>query len=119
MKLKFFELAKRISYKSDHVQHKMACVLVNKNKVLNVGHNQNKTHPFAKTRYNTLHAEISALIGMGYEDLKGCDAYIYRQTKIGELGMARPCPACYLALKSVGIKNIYYSSPEGYVQEKL
>lgn len=32
--------------------------------------------------------------------------------------MARPCPACMSAIKELGIKNIYYTTDNGYAYEK-
>lgn len=119
MKIKFFEMARKLTTNSDHCQHKMACIIAKKNKVVNFGWNMNRTHPVSKSNYNTLHAEVSALLGMSYEDLKGCDAYIYRETKLATLGEARPCSACFNALKIAGIKKIHYSSPDGFKTEYL
>ena len=39
--------------------------------------------------------------------------------KKGGLGMARWCPACMAALKSLGIKKICYTTDDGYAEEKL
>jgi deoxycytidylate deaminase len=33
--------------------------------------------------------------------------------------MARPCQSCMAAIKDLGIKEIYYTSDEGFVYEKL
>ncbi len=43
--------------------------------------------------------------------------YIYISYTNG-LGMARPCPACMAAIKELGIKNIYYTTDNGYAYEK-
>lgn len=47
--------------------------------------------------------------------------YIYRNTRSNNnsYGMARPCPSCMAAIKDLGIKNIYYTTNEGYVHEKI
>ena len=33
--------------------------------------------------------------------------------------MARPCNACLAAIKDLGIRNIYYTTDDGFVHEKL
>ena len=33
--------------------------------------------------------------------------------------MARPCPSCMAAIKDLGIKNIYYTTNDGYSYERL
>lgn len=119
MKMRFFQMAKKLAPNSDHSQHKMACVIARKNKLVSAAVNMNRTHPKSTTRFNTLHAEVAALLGMSYENLKGCEAYIYRETKSGDLGMAKPCDACHQALKLAGIETIYYSSPSGFQEERI
>lgn len=117
MKLKHFHLASKLAKKSDHRQHKLGAVITKGNKVLGIGFNKNKTSPKSNNEFNTLHAEISCILNTDEEDLEGSEIYIYRQTKSGKLGLSKPCPACEHMLKSVGIKIVYYTSPEGYVEE--
>lgn len=119
MKLKFFELCKKLRLHSDHDQHKMACVIARGNKLISTGFNLNKTHPVSKTHWNTLHAEISALIKADPEACYGAQAYVYRERKDKKMGNARPCQACYAALKEAGIKTVYFSTEEGYTVESL
>lgn len=66
-----------------------------------------------------LHAEISAIIGSSYQDLNGCDAYVYRERRDGKLGMSKPCAGCELALKLAGIRKVYYTSEEGFKEKNL
>jgi tRNA(Arg) A34 adenosine deaminase TadA len=119
MKLKFVKLLRKLKNTSDHHQHKMACLIVNKNRVVSFGVNKVKTHPKSTARYSMLHAEIAALIGMAVEELNGCTAYIYREDRAGNTAMSRPCPACYEALKLVGIKKICYSTLSGFEEELI
>ena len=119
MKHKFFELARRLSKYSNHHQHKHGCVIVDKNRVVSVGFNKDKTHTKSIHKWNFLHAEISALIGLEFEKTKGCTAYIYRENKSGQPAMSRPCEACEMALKLAGIKKICYSIDNGFKEERL
>jgi tRNA(Arg) A34 adenosine deaminase TadA len=119
MKPKFFAIARKLSKHSTHSQHKMACVISRGRKIVGLGFNKSKTHPKSMAHYQNIHAEFSAILNGCEEDLEGCVAYVYRETKSGDLGMARPCSACYQALKRVGIKKVYYTTEQGYVEEKI
>lgn len=119
MKLKFFELAKRLSKYSDHTQHRHGCIIVHKNRVVSTGYNEKKTHTQSLHKFNYLHAEISALIGLDFEKTKGCTAYIYREDRNGNPAMSRPCVACLETIKRAGIKTIYYSVTNNYAQERI
>ena len=61
-----------------------------------------------------LHAEISAIIGVGYKDLKNCTAYVYREDKLGNLALAKPCDGCMMALKLAGISKVFYTADKKY-----
>ena len=114
MKLKYFDLARKLSVKSTHHQHKLGCVIVKKNKIVGVGFNEVKTHTQSPHPYKMLHAEISALLWNSYKDLEGSEAYVYRERKDGKLALAKPCSACESALRVAKIKKVYYSSETGY-----
>lgn len=97
----------------------MSCVIVDKNRVVSVGYNKCQTHPKSNHGYKQLHAELGAIIGMEYSELKGCTAYVYRENKQGEPRMAKPCPTCEAALREVGIKKVCYSIVGGYTEMYL
>ena len=40
---------------------------------------------------------------------KGSIVFVVRVMRDGRLGNARPCPACMLALKSRGVRRVFYS----------
>lgn len=119
MKQKFLDVAKKLSKFSDHQQHHLACVIVNKNRIITSACNQMKTHPASIHPWKFLHAEIASLIGIDLEKTKGCTAYIYRENKQGTMSMAKPCPACMEALKLAEIKTIIYTVHGGWVEEKI
>jgi deoxycytidylate deaminase len=116
MKNKFFQLARNISKHSDHPAHQLGAFIVKGNRIISLGFNKNKTHTKSNHAWKRLHAEICAIIKTK-EDLTGCTIYVYRETKLGNLGMARPCPTCLAAIQEVGIKKICYSTENGYKQE--
>lgn len=118
MKSKFFEIAKTASKLSDHSAHKLGAVIVKKNKIISIGFNKKKTHTKSNHPWKGLHAEVCAIIKTK-KDLIGCTIYVYRETKLGRLATAKPCPSCFLAIKKTGIKEICYTTESGYIKEEV
>jgi deoxycytidylate deaminase len=119
MKPKFFELAKKLSKKSDYSQYHLGACVVKKNRVLGIGFNRNRTHPKANSLYHYLHAEIDSLLGLNFTQLKNATMYIYRETKLGAPALAKPCPSCRIAIENSGIKRIIYTTHLGYTEEVI
>jgi tRNA(Arg) A34 adenosine deaminase TadA len=119
MKPRFFELARRISAKSDHPRCKLGAVIVNKNRVIGIGFNRMRTHPLSPHPFKHLHAEIDATIGIPVEDLLGADIYVYRARLDGSIGLAKPCPTCSGYLSRVGIKHAHFTTYGGYASVRL
>ena len=118
MKTKFFDLAQKVSKKSEHKQFRMGCVIVYKNKVVSLGINSYKTHTKATTPYKTLHAELDAIISADRKELKNCDLYIYRELSDGTLAIAKPCNYCQVAIFKAGIRQVFYTD-NGQYKEML
>ena len=129
---KYFEKAKQIATISDYHPVQVGCIAVYQGIVVSMACNLQKTHPIQKY-YNKkyredsdsmmpkLHAEINCLnqlkhLNLNYSKVK---LYIYRLRKDRPHGMARPCSACLAAIKDLGIRNIYYTTDDGFVHEKL
>lgn len=133
---KFFGYAKKMSVKSQFHRAPFGCVVIYKNKVIGTGTNSTKSNP-VQAKYNqyrtfdtengsyirsSVHAEINALyplIDNMNIDWKKVDLYIYRKCKSREHGMARPCPACMQLIKDLGIKNIHYTTDDGFAHEMI
>lgn len=128
---KHFSKARQIAGISDFKKIHIGCVAVYQGQVIGLGCNANKTHPMQKfyNRYRQqpnnllpkLHAEISCLnqikhLNINFTKVK---LYIYRIRKDQPYGMARPCPSCMAAIKDLGIKNVYYTTDNGYAYEKI
>ena len=118
MKMRFFELAKRMSHKSDH-SHKIGGVLVKKNKVLSVGFNKCKTHTKSNTVFRSIHCELDCILGAHEEDIVGATIYLYRQNKSGIVAISKPCIWCQKLLKDVGISKVCYTDHNGYKEENV
>ena len=128
----FFEIAKNVSRLSDYKKTRLGAVVVDGKRILSTGYNSNKTNP-TQARYNQyreidvtfpakVHAEVSALnslIGKKDIDFHNLKLFVYRELKDGSIAMARPCPSCMALIKDLGIKKIYYTTPDGYVEEDI
>ena len=136
MKMRFFKEAKKESLLSDYDGQHLGAVAVYGDKViLAKAHNSNKTNTtqYFYNRYRVeqksnimskparSHAECNLYRKIRFLDIdfSRVSVYIYRELKNGKLGMARCCPACMEALKSLGIKKICYTTDVGYAEEKL
>lgn len=127
----YFKAAKAVSSVSDF-KLKMGCVVVYKHKIISSGCNGYKTHPlqqkYNKYRFEAdegkhcIHAEADALLSLIWRkdiDFSHVTIYVYRQYKNGELAIARPCESCMALIKSLGIRNIYYTNNGGYSHEAI
>lgn len=131
--MRYFNIAKNNGSKSTYTRLHgsrvaIGAAIVNGNYVVSTGHNKRKTHTLQHshncyTQYKApspnIHAEIDALIYSRYNDLSGCEVFVYRELNNGLLGDCRPCKACMNALKHAGIKHIYYTSEQGYHYERI
>ena len=131
---KFFKKAYKVATVSDFDKTHVGCVAVYQGQVIGIGCNCNKTHPIQKyyNKYRDLHchniepipklhAEISCLnqirhLNINFSKVK---LYIYRIRKDQLFGMARPCSSCMAAIKDLGIYDIYYTTDDGYSNEKI
>jgi tRNA(Arg) A34 adenosine deaminase TadA len=52
-------------------------------------------------------------------DFGQVEVYTYRELKNGSLSLSRPCESCLAFMKQLGIKRIYYTTPDGYAEERL
>jgi hypothetical protein len=131
MDYKYFKKAQQVANISDFQKTHVGCIAVYQGNVIGIGCNCNKTHPTQKyyNRYREescefvpkLHAEINCINQIKHLDINFVKVklYIYRIRKDQPFGMARPCPSCMAAIKDLGIKNIYYTTNDGYVHERI
>jgi tRNA(Arg) A34 adenosine deaminase TadA len=112
---------------NDESNIRFAAAVVYRNKIVSVGFNHNKSHPFqAKFAKNEmaifLHAEVhaikNALKELTVEELAKCDLYITRvkkpksHSKHFVWGIAKPCCGCHRAISEFGIRRTIYTTDE-------
>lgn len=128
---RYFDKARQVATISDFNKFHIGCVAVYQGQIIGLGCNCNKTHPTQKfyNRYreesenmlSKLHAEINCLnqiknLNINFSKVK---LYIYRIRNDQPYGLARPCASCMAAIKDLGIRNIYYTTNDGYCYEHL
>lgn len=128
---KFFTKARQIANISDYHKVHIGCIAVYHGQIIGLGCNCNKTHPTQKfynkyrieseTMLPKLHAEINCINQIKHFDINFAKVklYIYRIRNDQPYGMSRPCPSCMAAIKDIGIKDIYYTTNDGYVHERI
>lgn len=128
---RYFEKARQVAAVSDYPKIHVGCVAVYQGQVIALGCNSNKTHPTQKF-YNRfreesdvllpkLHAEINCINQLKWMNVNFSKVklYIYRIGNDRDFRMARPCPSCMAAIKDLGIRDIYYTTNDGYSYEHL
>ena len=128
---KYFAKAKQIANESDYEKTHVGCIAVYQNKIIGSGCNSNKTHPIQKFynqyRFSSdsllpkIHAEINCINSIKSLDINFSKVklYIFRIRRDQPLGLSRPCPSCMAAIKDLGIKDIYYTTNDGFAYEKI
>ena len=128
---RYFDKARQIADISDYNRIHIGCVAVYQGQVIGLGCNTNKTHPTQKfyNKYRNLsdcmlpklHAEISCINQIKHLDINFSKVklYIYRIRKDQPFGLSRPCPSYMAAIRDLGIRDIYYTTNDGYAYEKL
>lgn len=96
------------------------------NRVISTGTCSTKTHPQnpkvkAETPKTQLCAEISAVLHalrvVSKDKIKKCSIYVARQRRDGTTGIARPCIFCQTFLRELGIKNVFYTTSTGCIEQ--
>lgn len=127
----YFKAAKAMAEMSNFKQHHIGAVAVCGHKIISSGYNSNKTNPIQKRlnihRFDvdtnhTVHAELACLLPLiNRKDINFSDVslYIYREYKNGSPALSKPCPSCMALIRQLGIKKLYYSGDNSYINEEL
>lgn len=107
-------------------KQRVAAAVVYRKKIVGLGTNKKKSHPFQKEYSHNedaifFHAEVSAIHSatreVSTELFKKSDIYVIRLLKNGKLGLAKPCSGCSRCIATFGIRNVYYSDSFGNIQK--
>lgn len=121
-----FELAAKIALKSKS-KFRLGAVLARRTKVISVGwNNMEKTHTLMEKyrRYRVsytvgLHSEVHACLDVSRDEIIGSEIYVVRIRKDSSFGIAKPCQICTRVLHHMGVVVAYYSTEDGYGEQKL
>lgn len=132
---RFFNCAKEVSYLNQSCGNRqgvsIGSIIVYKGRIISSGTNSEKTSPLQKrlNKYRgfdtnigrqTNHAEVNCITHVREDiDWSKAKLFIYREYKDGKPAMARCCPGCMQLVKSVGIRDIYYTTPNGWAKERI
>ncbi len=120
---RFFDAAYAVAIASpgvggkNHNRFRLAAVIVDSHKrILAARHNQLKTHPKLCKYFPWpyCHAEAYAILSLGMDNCLDKSIYVIRVYRNNEIALAKPCQYCMELIKEVGIKNIYYTTHDGY-----
>lgn len=117
--MKYYNLLKKLSLRSNHHSHQMSCIIIRGNKVIGRGFNMLKTHPHSPHKnFKQIHAEFAAVLNAGY-DVKGATVIIFREKKDGTLAVSKPCTSCHQFLIEQGVEEIVYTFENSFKMEKI
>lgn len=115
----YFQIAKQLSYKSDHRFHQHGACIVKGKSIIGFGWNQLKTHSRSPQKFKSIHAEFHATLGLRPSELRGSEIYVYRGHKNGNLANSKPCACCLSMIKLLGIKKVWFTIENGISSIKL
>ena len=139
MKERYFNFAREASLNASYTgSHRFSPMIgaaaIYKGTLVAIAANTNKTSPL-QARYNVYrykdadtpckcHAETALVQKIRWKfgdsiNWGKVHIYLYRQYKDGSLAPSRPCPSCLAMLKELGVKKIFYTTEDGYAEEKF
>jgi deoxycytidylate deaminase len=107
------EEARKSNYKQ-----KIGAVIFKKKIIISQGYNsvvksRKKLHPRYQKWFGSVHAEIDAII-KARTDLSKCSMMVIRVNNDDEFRLAKPCEFCLTYINHVGIKEVFYSTNDGF-----
>lgn len=127
---KYFNILEKVAMASEPVfRQRLAALLVYKNEVISIGINKTKSHPFQRkfAKHSDaiyLHAEVdcikNALRQYDEDIIAKSTLYVLRMKRPENdlknfmRGLSKPCEGCQRAIAAFGIKNVYYTTDEGF-----
>jgi deoxycytidylate deaminase len=107
---------------SNYGNFRHGAILVNGGRTISIGYNEDKYCSMAVPYRNklkgiaTYHAELSALVNLAPEAVRGGTMFVARAAKnTGELRMSKPCQMCHNFMSDYGLKQVYYTIDEEYI----
>lgn len=138
MNIRYFKFAKQASLKATyqgakHFSPAIGAVAVYKGSIVAEAWNSNKTSPL-QAKYNVYrfqadtldkaHCETQLIQKLRWKfgdslEWRKVHIYLYREHKDGSTALARPCKSCIKLLADYNVRQIYYTTEDGYAKEIL
>lgn len=127
-KVKGYEFARQASLKSDFIRCHTGAVAIYNNRILALGWNSSKTSSL-QARYNkergfdgytyksSMHAEMMIVNKIKYLDIDFSQVRIFVWRGIDKPRLSKPCAACEKALRDLGIRKVFYTGNDSYIEE--
>jgi tRNA(Arg) A34 adenosine deaminase TadA len=118
---RLIEDSREILSKYEHNQQHCTFIII-RNTVLSYGvNNAWKSHTWAYKfghRFSSIHSELNAITRFPYklQHLQDCKMVNVRINRADEASMSRPCISCTKMLAGLDLREIWYSTAEGFVQ---
>lgn len=127
-KTRGYELARQASLKSDFYRCSTGAVAIYCNKVLTLGWNSEKTSSI-QARYNrergfdgysyksSIHAEMMVINKIKYLDIDFNQVRLFVWRGKDTPMTSKPCAACEKAIRDIGIRRVFYTGNNSYIEE--
>ncbi len=105
-------------------RYRLSAVIVKEGDIISTACNQ----PFNYDKFthlypsfcNTLHAEAACLLRTRYKAaLGGSSLFVARLDGLGQPKLSRPCRACWSLLEAFRVKEVYYTTNNNWIKEKI
>lgn len=114
---RWMKVAMQQAWMAPHDKWRVGAALVRGGSLLSIGYNRYRNDPsMVDIPGVSYHAETVAVRRAG--DPRGATIYIARVTRSGLMGMAKPCLRCQRFLLENGIRDIVYSTDDGFAKER-
>lgn len=113
---------RQVKTKSNHSYSKMSAVVLKKGKPISFGFNFVESNYQYKEKHclKKWHSEMNALLKVkNKETLKNCTIVIFREDKMGNFKLAKPCSLCEELIRSFGLKKMVYTTEMGWMEENI
>jgi len=110
--------ATRAASESVFYRARVGAVIAKGERILSTGHNYIGYTKWIKRPYpESVHAEQAAILQLlkkrRLDDLVGSTCYVSRIGRDGRTKLSRPCTSCAELIRSVGIKEVVYTTDNG------
>ena len=96
--------------------YRVGAIIADRKHIVSCGFNSYKSHPLlVGLEFPHQHAEQASLFKAGTDNVMGMDMFVMRIWRDNStIASSKPCERCQQFIKLAGIRNVYYSTYNGY-----